>query len=314
MAYRIKLAEPVQTSARRIAREQLKKAIKDIEDNSLPADETIHEVRKRLKKVRGLLRLVRPELGKTYQKENRALRDAARLVSDARDATSMLECFDALAARYQGEVDFAVHQPVRELLESRKTRAMKDAGDRLERVKDELREARRRAKHWQLNSADDFAAVEGGLKKTYRRARNAMNDALRQPSQETMHEWRKRVKYNRYHTRMLRACWPAMLEPARDEIKHLSDLLGDEHDLAVFRGLLTDDAEAFGGLDQLQPLLGLIDARRKELQAWAAPLGRRVFAEKPKDYAVRMEAAWRAGHAEHELDNALGEASRAVYS
>lgn len=314
MAYRIGESESVQTAVRRIAREQLKKAIREIDDESLPADETIHEVRKRLKKVRGLLRLVRPELGKTYDEENTALRDAARIIADERDATSMLECYAALEARYGGETDFSTHAHVKETLIGRKGAALKDAGERLERVREALRDARKRAKKWKLDDPDGFAAVEGGLRKTYGRARDAMEDAIDEPTMESMHEWRKRVKYNRYHTRLLRGSWPSLLEPMRNEVKRLTDLLGDEHDLAVLRELLTNEADTFGGLDRVQPLLGLIDARRKELQAWAAPLGRRLFAEKPKPYAKRMKAAWRAARAECELEEALGKASREVYS
>ena len=42
------------------------------------ADEAIHNVRKRFKRVRAVLRLVRGELGaRTYKQENEALRDAA---------------------------------------------------------------------------------------------------------------------------------------------------------------------------------------------------------------------------------------------
>ena len=47
---------------------------------------TVHDVRKRCKKVRGLLRLVRPGLGPDYRRANADVRDAARELSSLRDA------------------------------------------------------------------------------------------------------------------------------------------------------------------------------------------------------------------------------------
>ena len=75
----IRRSESLQNATRRVAREQLSKAIREIEDRTLDTDSTVHQVRKRIKKLRGLLRIVRPGLGKVYKRENDSLRDAARL-------------------------------------------------------------------------------------------------------------------------------------------------------------------------------------------------------------------------------------------
>lgn len=52
--------DTVEAGMRRIAAEQIERAIAEIDDTGLDRHETVHQVRKRCKKVRGLVRLVRP--------------------------------------------------------------------------------------------------------------------------------------------------------------------------------------------------------------------------------------------------------------
>ena len=68
MSYAFRLDEPVQESIIRIAREQISKAIDEIEDEDLDRHDTVHQVRQRCKKLRGLIRIVRPALGKTFKR------------------------------------------------------------------------------------------------------------------------------------------------------------------------------------------------------------------------------------------------------
>ena len=52
-----------------------------------PRSAAVHEVRKSLKKIRAALRLVRPVIGdKSYRRENTCFRDAARPLTEVRDA------------------------------------------------------------------------------------------------------------------------------------------------------------------------------------------------------------------------------------
>jgi hypothetical protein len=77
-----------------------------------------------------------------------------------------------------------------------------------------------------------------------------------------------------------------------DMLKQLATLLGDEHDLVVFRVMLVKNAREFGDDRKLKMLLGLVDQRRVELQAQAKPLGQRLYAEKPKHLVRRLSGYW----------------------
>lgn len=78
----------------------------------------------------------------------------------------------------------------------------------------------------------------------------------------------------------------------------IHEILGDEHDLSVFRDALTREGDSLADGAIFEALLGLIDQRREDLRKEAAPLGARIFAEKPKHLKRRIGCYWKAwrGH------------------
>ena len=67
-------------------------------------DEAVHEARKSLKKVRAVLRLVRPVVGeKGYRRENTCFRDAGRPLSVARDAQILVQTVEQLIGQVANE-------------------------------------------------------------------------------------------------------------------------------------------------------------------------------------------------------------------
>jgi hypothetical protein len=293
MSYRLRRKSSVQRSVRKVACEQIDKAIAEIDDAQLDRHKVVHQVRKRCKKLRGLIRLVRPAFS-DYSRENRDIRDAARELSYLRDSQSIIDSLDALLAHFQEQLEPDAFASIRQELATRRERIAQDRKgleQKLERVLTRLRELRQRALHWRIDDRG-FAAVSGGLEKTYARGRKALGKAYRSPSPARFHEWRKRTKYHWYHLRLLRRIWPEMLQVEGAAGDKLSDLLGDDHDLAVLRDTLIKTPEQFGDARQLQLLVALIDRRRAELQAQALPLGRRLYAEKPRRMTKRLRQYW----------------------
>jgi CHAD domain-containing protein len=289
----------VEAGLRRIAREQAEKAIAEIDDPTVDRHETVHQVRKRAKKLRAAVRLVRPALD-AYKAENRALRDAARPLSPVRDAQALTEAYDALTAAYDDQIDRRAFGSIRARL-TRRRKALDRDTDALDTGLGDMREAMialtRRLPGWSLDEAG-FDAIEGGLAKTYGRAVKAKARAATAPSTESLHEWRKRAKYHWYHARLLREMWPPEMKVHRDAADDLADLLGDDHDLGVLRATLADDPDAFGTARDVQAFVALIDRRRAVLQQRAWALGDRVMAEGPDALARRWRAYWLAWTAE----------------
>ncbi|HEV2875301.1 MAG TPA: CHAD domain-containing protein [Thermoleophilaceae bacterium] len=269
-AFRLKQGEALPDGIRRIARGRIDHAIDALTDAT---EEGVHEARKDMKKLRALLRLVRGEVGeKVFRREAGAFRDAARELSGVRDADVMLATLADLEERYGAETG-----AVRQALEAHRLRTAGGGREQAARAATAvLREARGRVDGWPLER-DGFEAVEDGLRRTYRAGRRNWRAAVRDPSTENLHEWRKRAKDLWYHCSILQETWKPVMTALADEAHELSDRLGDDHDLAV---LLDFGAE---------PLEADIAARRRELQEEAFAYGTRLYADKPKAFVRRIE-------------------------
>ncbi|MCA9132237.1 MAG: CHAD domain-containing protein [Planctomycetales bacterium] len=293
MAFQITRKESVQKAVRRIAGELLRKNLVELDKAEQCRDEVVHAVRKRCKRLRGLLRLVRPSLGKTYSRENQAIRDAARLLSTSRDARSMIDTYDDLLAQLGPAAEADRFAPIRTELVFRLRRAgSEEIIDQLSRFGKKMAAAEQRLDSWEL-SANGFAAIEGGLRKTHRQARCQMEQAWKQPTSESLHEFRKQVKYHLYHVQILQELWPALLKPYASELSRLGSLLGEDHNLAVLRTAVEAESHCWGEEDQRMAFLGLLDQRRKQQLALARPLGRRLFAESSRAWVKRIGSYWK---------------------
>ncbi len=306
MAFYIFIDEPVIEAVQRIAREQIDKAIGEIQNDHLDRHETVHQARKRCKKIRGLFRLVRPQF-EPYKFENAWYRDAASSLSFIRDAQSIIVTFNMLTDHFQDQIDINTFKSVCEQLMLRRQKIIQNKVDldaRLEKFLERLHKGRKRIDHWGLK-ASGFDALKAGLKKTCSRARSGMQRAFKNPNTENFHEWRKRVKYHWYHMRLLRPVWRGPMKARRDAVSLLADYLGDDHDLSVLRETLLKDPDQFGDAGTIQALTGLADRLQVELRKKCHPLGLRLFAEKPGEFTKRIGCYWRAWHSESETDTQI---------
>ena len=301
MEYTLQPEETVSSGIKRIIDGKVAAGIEHI-DSDMDRHETVHEVRKRCKEVRAACRLVRPVLP-TYSEENAHYRDAARRISDIRDAHAAIETFDdhlRPAAEDDGALDATALDGIRETLVERRDElaATQDIEERLANVRADLVEGRDRVPDLPI-ATEGYDAVAGGLRKSYKRARNRMAEAYEDPEFERFHEWRKRIKYHRYHSRLLRRDWDGAMKARPAELKELSDVIGHENDLAEF-AMMMHDEELFepatrAHLDQLTTGLRSVYHRQ------GRPVGERLFAEHPDRLVERIGAYWEATH-EYEPD------------
>ncbi|WP_264465697.1 CHAD domain-containing protein [Roseitranquillus sediminis] len=260
--------------------EQLDRAIASAEDAGDPAPR-VHDIRKRMKKLRGLIRLVRPVFP-DYRMENRVARDTARSVSGLRDLTVLAQTYDLLMERHDQQLDRTAFAPLRRHYTVAK--ADVDLTEPLAAAAETLARTRERVPLWTLSDTG-FDAIEGGLLKTYGRARNGPED----DDDAALHEWRKRVKYHLYHVRLLQEIWPEQMEVRRAALDDLGDRLGHHQDLVVFAASLDDSPL---DEDARRVLRGIVDRQKAATAAEARDLAARLFVDKPKVLAGRWRAWW----------------------
>jgi CHAD domain-containing protein len=303
MGYRLTLSRDLDDDVKRIAREQIDRALEAVQNST--GGRGVHDARKRLKMLRALVRLVRDPLGQArYAAETQRYRAAGRRLSALRDADVLLSTLKTLTKELGRE-----HQAALRILRTHLTRQRAEhrssLTDTAAFVRTTLSDARGRVDGWSLASLS-MGDLLDGFSTSYQRARRAFHAALADSEDERLHEWRKRSKDFWYHLRLLREAWPGMTEGWTSEAHRLTDLIGDDHDLAVLMESITnmpDDARPVPNLDHVR---SAIHDRRAQLQQQATVLGCRLYAEKPRPMRRRMRAYVRA----REREQALGAAEQ----
>lgn len=288
----------VQAAVRRVALDQIDAAIAEIDDAELPREKAVHQVRKRCKKLRALLRLIRPGFA-DYARENAAFRDLARALGGVRDQDVLIETCDKIGAHYGRDADAEALEAVQSALLAEKQDAAKHAAldDRLAAFRGGMLQARQRAQCW-IIEGDGFAALSTGLQKTLKKAASAMATARDEPAADHMHEWRKHVKYHWYHARLLRGIWPDTMQAHVAAASELADLLGDHHDLTVLRERLTKHPDRYGGVDAARMVEKMAAGREEELAGEIFRKGALLLAERPRALVGRWERYWQYSRGE----------------
>jgi CHAD domain-containing protein len=294
MSFEFKQDELVQRGARRIAKDEIADVEKAMgRHRRISHDKAVHAARKGLKRLRALTRIARDSIGqRAYQRENRAFRDAGRALSAARDARVLLDSFDKLLGE-QAQREWAPAARRRLLTMRREAlREHERRGGEAETLR-ALRRVKQHVCQWKFKH-EDFPAIEKGLKRIFRQGQEAFETARHERRVEDLHEWRKRVKDLWHAAQLLGAIWPDVLGQLESKAHALSDCLGEDHDLAVLRQAISDAPADFGSTSDVNEMLEMIDARRRELQLCAVQLGERVYGETPGAFVQRMGWYWDA--------------------
>jgi len=259
----------------RIAREQIEKSIAIATDDTETPARRVHEARRRAKKLRALLRLVRPDFG-NYAKENAFVRDTSRGLSAARDVKVAEDTLGELMEWAGREA------PPRR---ASTTQADDEVGG-LITYAERMREMLDRSERWKISKIDLDTLAEG-LTDTYRQGLEAMQLVAGRPSDIGLHEWRKHAKYHWNQLGLLEACAENILPSAHKAVGDLAEVLGLHHDLAVLRDMAQQDTAVLAGLDQ-GFVLDAIARRQRVLETEIGVLGRQVYAETPKGLHARF--------------------------
>jgi hypothetical protein len=257
-------------------------------------DESVHSARKRLKRIRAALRLQRAAIGEaSYRAANKDVRDAARPLARVRDAAVLVESIKQLTRRIHGQrCKSHADQAHRLLLLARaSSRRHHLTSSTLRRYAARLNEIDERLGRVGAK-AEDLKSVHRGLKNAYQKGRAACAAARRRPAAETLHEWRKQVKYLSDEVILVRMLFGVRLKNILPGSRKLGALLGEDHDLVLLEakldafygnGLLRADNTAHGDFCKR------IRRRRKKLQAASFRLGKRLYRRSPGKFLVAIK-------------------------
>jgi len=300
MAFELKLNEPVGAGITRNVKNQIEKAIEYLEANGESSPravgsekDPIGEVRRCFKRIRAALRMAREELGEElYHEENWLFRDAARPLTQVRDAIVLVETVDRLKQQLVEAIGQRPYAKLRAALVAHRQEVecrVLAKGNAFAVVADAATRALARLGAWKLQG-DGWAAVEPGLRRVYRQGRRAHAVAVEGPTVANLHEWRKQTKYLWHQLQLLEASWT---DTERELVRHthqLATLLGEDHDLGVLRETLAADPLIYGGHPILKKAFAVIDRSRGELERQAFAMGQEIYSDMPRTFTSRIEA------------------------
>lgn len=312
MAYVIRPERPLDDEFRKVALQQIDKALEALRSPGEDHHEAVHDARKRFKKLRGLARLIRPADEAIYKALNGRFRDAARGLTGVRDKAALIEALDALAERFDGEIDPKVLEPIRDALVAERDAVAGEAEqiDSAMRSAIEVLEGARHKVHaFHFGGGNNDPQKAGklaakGLSRTYGRARAALAKAEKTRDAEDLHELRKRVKYHWMHLRLMARGWPEGFGPSIDLAKQVADDLGSDHDYAVLRSQIEQSPSDYGERKNLDILVALMDRYQVELRTRGLAAASRLLVDKEKAVERRVATLYRLASEERRVDQA----------
>jgi hypothetical protein len=243
----------------------------------------------------------------SFRYENSQLREIGRSLSGARDRHVMLETVAKLqAASALGRGGLA------DLLRQNLTMANGSGASvdsmAMRQAQARLTEVKKRLGRLEL-AGSGFDMVGPGLERCYRRTRRAFRAAYDEQTDEAFHEWRKGTQHHWRQMTLLSRAWPEYLTARASEARTLSQLLGDDHDLAMLVAFVHAEAGGRFKPDKAAAIEKLVRQRQGVLRETARPRGARLFAEGPKSLCRDVAAFWRAAEAikEQEPDKGASE-------
>jgi CHAD domain-containing protein len=281
-------ADTPMRSARQALLAQLDKAVRGLAHHGKRSDQTIHEIRKELKRARASLRLLRKCLGsEEYHRENALIRDAARPLTPVRDAKVLLDTMRSADPRKHSSNSGAFKRYLYSVLREQQRAAHRELrGAEIVRIAGALRAIRRRAASLpdeRLELIDPFSS----LKHAYRAGYRAFERVRKRRIDEHLHEWRKQTKYFANQLEILVPFHPERFAKSHKKAHRLADQLGDDHDLALLTEQIfrhAKDTNAASQDESVEELIGALARQRKTLQRKALRLGRKLYSSKPQHY------------------------------
>ncbi len=292
MSYRLDPAMPMSEALRRVAFAELEIAHGAL---ATPPERHsgVHSARKCLKRLRSLLLLVRPGMPEpAFATLTDRLADIARGLAPARDAHALIDAVDKLERETgSGPGQGPIHS-LRAWLHKRRHAAEQNlersaASDAMRSLL-ELRPAFAGLAVY----PDDFRSLTKGLRRCYRTTREAFQHTFTVGRDEDLHEWRKGVQHHWRQMQLLAPCWESELSARVEAARSLSQILGDDHDISLLSRLVSTPTMTFGTPEETAAFLKRCRRRHKALRKEALFQGERLFAERSRPFAERIEAYW----------------------
>jgi len=276
MAFGISRSEDFGAAYRRLILEDIAAARAGLLDANLSPEEGVHGARRRLKRIRSIMRVLRPALGRQYEAYRDDIRSVARGLAVFRDA----DVLQTMATDLR-----TVSAPdQRALIERAITSLDKPPPNRR---RGSLIPVLRALEELELDAEDLPEPKDGkalylrATRRAYRTGRRTMKLARRGRAATDFHRWRKDAK-DLWHLLVLGGKrLPKRMRRHAARVDTLAEILGLDHDYWITGEHI---ARVAGDLSNQEATRHLVAARRKRLQKKALKRGARLYRLRPRAF------------------------------
>lgn len=299
MGYRFKRHKTPSDEVRRVALEQVARAIADVSEPALNAETRIHSLRKRFKKLRALLRLVRGVDPKFSVREGNRFRRLGRKLSDLRDRDVLLKTLSSVSgeksARPKAKRDI---ERLRRSLDVGEdgSRTSPRGTDPLRTIELQLQESKEAFLCWQPTTFE-FDDLLDEFIRAYGRGRRSLQRASADPTSEKMHDLRKRTKDYGYQLALFRDFWDGSAKSPLAQAEKAGLLLGREHDLALLAERVDEKLRDSSRKPDLKRLRRRIAHSRSDLDQECLKLCGKLYRRKRRRLRRKLSSAATASKA-----------------
>ncbi|GAB4048880.1 CHAD domain-containing protein [Spirosoma litoris] len=301
MAYAFKQKQSVAHNINRILKQEVQAALDALTNPGQLTGEMIHDIRKRIKKSRALIRLVRSELNKKdFQRENTYYRTIGQQLSSIRETTVMVKTLDRLRETQPDSMSPQLFTALHISLLHQQDQATGTFFEDLAQPKQLTKAFEQASQRFDGLSKchNGFKAIAPNLKAIYRKTRKSLKVAVQAPTLNQLHELRKNVKTIWYFTRLLQPSWPGPFKAYAREFGRLGELLGNDHDFGLLAQMIESDHLRVRNKQSKETILAKLYEQRIQFQIQIFSLANHLLTEKTGDFVKRFRLQWKVWHAE----------------
>lgn len=273
MAFGIGRSEDFGAAYRRLILEDIAAARAGLLDTALSPEEGVHGARRRLKRIRSIIRLMRPLLGRRYVAYRDDIRSVARSIAVFRDADVLQAMATDLRAASGPDQQVLIERAIGSLDTPRPSRR-----------RGVLIPVLRALEELELDAEDLPVPKDGralylrSVHRAYRRGRRSMKRARRTRAAADLHRWRKDAKDLWHLLELARPRLPKRARRHAARLDALAEILGLDHDYWITGEHI---ATVSGDLSSQEATRHLVASRRKRLQKRALKRGARLYRRGP---------------------------------
>jgi CHAD domain-containing protein len=260
--------------------------------NPLDFDESIHETRKNIKKIRSILRLLMNNFdNQAFEVFNLEFRDSGRKLSSLRDAEALLEISDKIKTKKITSQKSIDNTRIQLIKYKDKITAEFLSNEDINLIIENLENLEKKFVNLEFFGKDSFV-FNLGLQKIYIHCIKLMKKCSKDGTDLDFHEWRKQVKYLWNSIMFFQKIWNPVLATYSDEIHKLSDYLGDMHDLTVLNEMIVNNQIELETEDK-ERMLEMIENLKNKLRKLSFSQGFKLFIDKPSVFSKRLNKWWK---------------------